>query len=115
MTVWKCATVGCFNTVTEKGERCAECRDNRRLIPDGGTETQSKSEEVRDLIREKPCIDDQEYVGIGAFAGMVSGSALGAGFGPVGMVVGGLAGFFVGNEVEYQALKNDSAKRGGRR
>jgi hypothetical protein len=35
MTVWKCATVGCYNSVAEKGARCAECRNNR-LVTDGG-------------------------------------------------------------------------------
>jgi len=35
MSVWKCATVGCHNTVSSRGERCSDCR-NKRLVPDGG-------------------------------------------------------------------------------
>jgi hypothetical protein len=45
MTVWKCATVGCYNSVAERGARCAECR-NSRLVPDGGIVS------PRDTMRE---------------------------------------------------------------
>ncbi len=49
--------------------------------------------------------------GAGALSGLVAGGALGAPFGPAGVIVGGLLGGLVGNSVEYQNLKQEQQKR----
>jgi hypothetical protein len=54
---------------------------------------------------------DVDPSGNGAFGGMLAGGALGSAFGPPGLVVGGLIGALVGNELEYQNLKEQQKER----
>lgn len=47
--------------------------------------------------------EEAKTSGGGAFAGMIAGGALGLPFGPVGVVIGGLIGALLGNEVERKS------------
>jgi hypothetical protein len=51
-----------------------------------------------------PGTDEPKPQGGGAFVGMVAGGALGAPFGPLGVLIGGILGAVVGNQVEYDEL-----------
>lgn len=68
-----------------------------------GTNQNRHSEEIS--------VELENASGAGALSGLVAGGALGAPFGPAGVIVGGLLGGLVGNSVEYQNLKQEQQER----
>lgn len=48
--------------------------------------------------------------GAGAFGGLVVGGAIGLPFGPMGVLIGGLLGAVVGNQIEYDQLRRSPRK-----
>ncbi|MHC1611547.1 MAG: hypothetical protein ACXQTW_08175 [Candidatus Methanospirareceae archaeon] len=51
-----------------------------------------------------------ETSGAGALGGMVVGGALGLPFGPFGIVIGGILGALLGNQVEYESKRAERKK-----
>lgn len=56
-------------------------------------------------------VDLEDASGAGALSGLVAGGALGAPFGPAGVIVGGVLGGLLGNSVEYRNLKQEQKGR----
>ena len=48
--------------------------------------------------------------GVGALWGMLAGASVGTAFGAVGILVAGLVGFLLGNEIEYQDCRRKSGR-----
>ncbi len=52
-----------------------------------------------------------ETSGAGALGGMVVGGALGLPFGPAGVVIGGILGALLGNQVEYESKRAERERK----
>jgi hypothetical protein len=68
-----------------------------------GGDQRHRSEEIE--------IELENASGAGALSGLVAGGALGAPFGPAGVIVGGVLGGLIGNSVEYQNLKQEQQEQ----
>jgi uncharacterized protein YcfJ len=88
--------------------------------------------EVDDVVKELPSMcryrvtaqnggaEEEEEAevrpsGVGAFGGMIAGGALGLPFGPIGVLVGGVIGALIGNQLEYETLEEEMRKKAARR
>ncbi len=64
------------------------------------------NEDVKTDGAGEPVREDAGSSGYGALGGMIAVGALGLPFGTAGAVVGGLLGALIGNEIEYQDIKD---------
>ncbi|MHC1636091.1 MAG: hypothetical protein ACXQTS_05675 [Candidatus Methanospirareceae archaeon] len=83
------------------------------LIKDISESLDKLSKDIRELLVKKlpksgsnpKEIEKEERVetsGAGALGGMVVGGVLGLPFGPVGIIIGGIIGALLGNQIEYE-------------
>lgn len=96
-----------INDGFERIEEVIDDMDSRTTTTDGGwsegRDQRHHSEEIE--------IELENASGAGALSGLVAGGALGAPFGPAGVIVGGVLGGLIGNSVEYQNLKEEQQER----
>lgn len=92
----------CYNLAISKDIR--DILDERlpKKIGNPGNPTNKEGEEKEEEIRTS---------GAGALVGMVGGALIGLPFGPAGVVIGGLLGAIIGNQIEYEQEREKREKR----
>lgn len=97
------------NDMTDGFERLEDTTDSMGspTTTDGGWKANGEREPRSTQIQ----VDLEDASGAGALSGLVAGGALGAPFGPAGVIVGGVLGGLLGNSFEYHNLKQEQQER----
>lgn len=69
--------------------------------------SEPKEEEEEEEEKEQ----EIKLTGAGAFGGMIVGGALGLPFGPLGVLIGGILGALIGNQLEYEGIQKKKGKK----